>query len=115
MTTLKLEWPVESFDQEIAELTFRKPTGKDLRACGFPFIILTAGDDEQGGVLPQAGPIAKYVTRLAGVSMSAVDKMSVNDLFQATQIIMDFFGEEAGSSTRNAASNTTTTSPDSGE
>ena len=117
MTTLALSQPVESFGKTITEITFREPKGGDMIPCGSPFMIVQREDEDGDGVVPIPGSIAKYVSRLTGLTPGAVKDLSAYDFMEATQIVIGFFGEAptgpAGAAPR-AGSTSATNSPDSG-
>jgi hypothetical protein len=91
MTTLKLRKPIKAHGEEIAELTFREPTGKDIREIGVPFALASGGDGE-GVAVFNSSVIARYVSRLANVPTSSVDQMSAIDWRNAMAIVNGFFG-----------------------
>lgn len=114
MTTLVLKKPVESFGKSVAEITFRELKGGDLIPCGSPFMLVQRDDEDGDGVLPMPGAIAKYITRLTGLTPGAVKDMSAPDFMEATQIVIGFFGEEPSGSAPRDGSISPTKSPASG-
>jgi hypothetical protein len=80
-------------DTEIAELELREMTGKDIIDVGFPYLI---GVDGGGELKIQASVIVKYVSRLAAVPPSVVEKLSPSDITGLTGVVMGFFGQSAG-------------------
>ncbi|MDA8498779.1 phage tail assembly protein [Citrobacter sp. Igbk 17] len=91
MKEIKLSKSVRAHGDELYVLELREPTGKDVRELGFPY---TASGD--AGVKMDAGVIAKYISRLAGVPPSSVDEMQPSDLNTISWEIVGFF---LGSST----------------
>lgn len=86
MKEIKLSKSVRAHGDELHVLELREPTGKDVRELGFPY---TASGD--AGVKMDAGVIAKYVSRLAGVPSSSVDEMQPSDLNTISWEIVGFF------------------------
>lgn len=86
MKEIKLSKPVRAHGEDIHILEIREPTGKDVRELGFPYT--TTGD---AGVKLDAGVVAKYVSRLAGVPPSSVDEMSPADLNNLSWEVASFF------------------------
>lgn len=90
--TYKLSKPVMHGDNEIAELELREMTGKDIIELGFPYLIIAEG----GGELKiQVSVIMKYVSRLAAVPPSVIEKLSPSDITGLTGVVMLFFGQSA--------------------
>ncbi|MBC6499942.1 phage tail assembly protein [Citrobacter freundii] len=86
MKEIKLSKSVRAHGDELYVLELREPTGKDVRELGFPY---TASGD--AGVKMDAGVIAKYISRLAGVPPSSVDEMQPSDLNTISWEIVGFF------------------------
>lgn len=87
--TIKLTKPVTAHGQEVGELTLREPTTKDVRELGFPYAIDIEG---QSRLIFDANVVAKYVVKLAGIPMGAVDQLQLSD-FQVLQgAVQSFFG-----------------------
>lgn len=98
--TVKLKKPVDWHKEEVTEVTFREPVGKDLIQCGTPFDMYVPDDDGAGLKLARvnAGCIAKLIAR-CGTSQSGsvlgsgfVDKLSVDDFTSCQNEILAFFG-----------------------
>lgn len=89
--TLSLTAPIEAHGETISILTFRPPTGRDIRECGLPFVL---GQSDAGHTSKFDGAtIARYISKLAGIPTSSVDKLSAPDFLAATGIIGGFFAE----------------------
>ena len=93
MTALKLSKPIKAHGEDVAELAFREPTGKDLRTCGMPYSMLDR--DGAVGLVIDAGAVAKLISALAGIPTSSVDQLSARDFQEATNVIVGFFGPGA--------------------
>jgi hypothetical protein len=85
MTKVVLKRPIQAHGEEVKELTFREPMGADIIACGYPLLL---GNDT---VTPEAGAIAKYISRLADIPAGAVAKLSASDFNNCWQAIIPFF------------------------
>ena len=85
-TTFTLSRPIAHGSTEITELEFRTPSTKDVNELGMPFRL-------NADLLPDPVPAvcAKYISRLAGIPPSVVDKIDVMDYMQLLYIIMNFF------------------------
>lgn len=94
--TVKLSAPIEAHGETLQELTLREPNGKDLRTIGMPYRI----GAEDGSITVDAGVVARHISALAGVPLSAVDKMPAGDWGAALSAVLGFFGmAPAGGST----------------
>lgn len=83
---IALSRPVKAYDETVQTLTLRKPTGKDVRAIGFPYKLV--GDDS---VVLRADAIAAYIVALANVPMSSVDQLDPSDMNALGWAIARFF------------------------
>lgn len=84
---LILTTPIKFGDEELTKLTMKKPTVREIREFGFPYTI---GEDVK--IIPSI--CAKYISRLAGIPMSVVDGMSLEDFQKACVEVVYFFGQE---------------------
>ncbi len=87
MTKVVLRKSIQAHGEEVRELTFREPEGADIIACGYP---LQMGN---GTATPDAGAVAKYISRLAGIPAGAVGKLAAADFNACMQAIIPFFGD----------------------
>jgi len=90
---LTLSTPIRAHgDDNLLELSFRPPTGKDVRVLGLPYAL---GQDGQGKstVGVDTGVVARYIVELAQIPLSSVDQMSARDLSRAVGVVMGFFGD----------------------
>lgn len=78
--------PVEQGEQVYEKLSFREPTGKELRSIGLPITAAKEIKMEQ---------VCQYISALAAVPPSVVDKMAAKDIVQMLPIIIGFFGDGA--------------------
>jgi Phage tail assembly chaperone proteins, E, or 41 or 14 len=108
-TTVKLTTPVEAYGDQITEITFRPPTGKDIRKTGLPNNTV----QEEGVTVSRVDmeAIAKLIILLGNVPSGTVDAMTIVDYMACAKAVSDFFGtsEETKTSSRDI-----TTSPGSG-
>ena len=85
-SVVTLSAPIKAHDQEISQLTLRRPTGKDVREMGYPYKL-----DASQAVILQSGVIAAYVARLADIPPSSVDLLDPVDLNALGLEIVGFF------------------------
>jgi hypothetical protein len=88
MSVLKLKTPIIAHGVTISELTFRKPVGKDLILCGYPFKITGRGNEVQRSTDMQS--VAGLISELAQIPPSSVGSMSWDDLQEAMGIVLGF-------------------------
>lgn len=88
---MQLTTPVMAFGAAIKELTFRKPTAKDVRLHGYPFKIETTSE---GSMIQHmnAGSIANLAAALGNVPLDAIDQLTPEDFMAVTGEILNFFG-----------------------
>jgi len=84
-----LSKPIQAHDEDISEVTFREPTGKDTARCGVVFNVTTDGDQ----LVIAAGPMHKMIAALAGIPISSVDQMSGKDWNTCAMVILPLFVE----------------------
>ena len=85
---LTLLQPINAHGQDVTTLTIRPPTGKDLRTCGYPFII-----GNEGVQIIDAAAIAKLLANCAQIPPSSVDQLSPADWTSGMTAIISFFGQ----------------------
>ncbi|MBI3452934.1 MAG: phage tail assembly protein [Rhodospirillales bacterium] len=93
MVAYLLRSPVEIGSEKIEKLEIREPTGDDIVACGYPFVIHSGGP--VAAMQPDASVVAKYISRLAGVPPSTVGKLKPVDWQGCMQVVLLFFGDSA--------------------
>lgn len=90
-TVVQLAKPVSAHGEDVSQLTLREPTVEDQMDLGQPFLIIV-GDGETG-VKIQNKVVAAYVVRLAGVPLSTVKKLSIDEFQKCQAVVMGFFGK----------------------
>jgi len=93
MSKITLSKPIMAHDKEITEIELREPTGEDVIALGYPYLIIIGDSDEQAMEL-RPKVIARYVSRLGGIPPSSLNKVSPADFSGMTGVVMSFFGVE---------------------
>ena len=89
-TTIQLAQPIRAHGEDVSELTLREPTVKDSMDLGQPFLVILGDGDT--GIRIQQKVIGQYIVRLAGIPMSSVEAMSLNDFSAAQAVVLGFFG-----------------------
>lgn len=89
--TLDLSVPVQAHGETVARLSFRAPTGRDIRAAGLPYRLAADGE-----VLVDAAAMHRMIVALAAVPPSTVDAMAAADWQAAMAVVLGFFGSAAG-------------------
>lgn len=84
--TFTLSQSVKHGAEELFELTFREPTPNDVNELGLPY-RLNADLTTQ----PIPAVCAKYISRLAGIPTSVVDKLSLSDYTMLLYLVVAFF------------------------
>jgi len=87
MTTVALKKPITAHGEDVTVLTFKEPTGQEIIECGYPMRIA------DGGVIPETGSIAKYISKLASVPPSSVRQLGPDDFNACMSAVLGFFGE----------------------
>lgn len=83
--TIPLAKPVQAHGKALAELTLRRPTGKDLRICGHVYKLTADGE-----IAVQAPAMHRMIAELAGVPPSAIDLLDGADWEAASQTVLGF-------------------------
>lgn len=84
---MELTVPVKFGEEEITELNFKRPSGKQILEVGFPFSM-----DIDGSMSMKSKICMKYISLCASIPMSVVEKMDPVDLMAASGEIVGFFG-----------------------
>lgn len=96
MSVYKLSTPIKAYGDEVTEVTLRSATTADARAIGaLPYAVV----GEEGAVQLALAVCAKYIARLAGIPLSAVDQIPLADFHaMAWEVAQDFLAQaQAGS------------------
>ena len=92
-----LTTPIEIAGKEVPELDLKEERldTKLIKRLGFPF---TVGADLTPA--PRPSVCADYISRLAAISPSEVEKLSPRDFMAICWALISFFGEQAGSTSQ---------------
>ncbi len=88
--TIKLSKPVKAHDEEVSEITLRKPVPKDVMELGSPQLLVPSADGESAGVEIRAKVVGRYICRLASIPMNSVEALEIADFMKAQGVIMNF-------------------------
>lgn len=95
---LVLNKPITVHGEELIELELREPTGDEVCALGFPYLLHI--DDGKTAIELRPKIIRAYISKLAGVPPSSLAGMQAADISAATGVVMGFFGmDQAGEKT----------------
>jgi hypothetical protein len=85
--------PVHVLTGMVSSFTLRDPTGKDMAEAGYPTRF-----DSVGNTTIDARVMTRFIARLAGVPVTAVEEMSGADWNRCALEVMDFLGGGAAES-----------------
>jgi hypothetical protein len=85
--------PILAHGEEVSEIELREPTGKDVMELGFPYLVIISDGDDQA-IEVRAKVVGKYVSRLAGIPPSSLEKVSPEDFSMLMGVVLGFFGKE---------------------
>lgn len=84
---IKLAIPIKAHDEELTELTLRRPTVQEVRAIkSLPYKI-----DQNDEVSLDMDASAKYIAVCAGIPPTSVNQLDLSDLHTASWAIARFF------------------------
>jgi hypothetical protein len=87
VTTYKLAAPIQAHDQEVLELTLRRPTVAEVRAIkALPYKI-----DKNEDVSLDLDVSAKYIAICAGIPSPSVNQLDLADLNKLAWAVSGFF------------------------
>lgn len=87
VTTYKLAAPIQAHDQEVLELTLRRPTVAEVRTIkALPYKI-----DKNEDVSLDMEAAAKYIAICAGIPSPSVNQLDLVDLNNLAWAISGFF------------------------
>ena len=94
---IELKKPIKIAGQEITELDLveERLSTKLIKQLGFPFIL---GPDL--APIPRSAICADYISRLAAISPSEVEKLGPQDFMTITWALISFFVEQEGSTSQ---------------
>ncbi|MNJ37462.1 hypothetical protein D3C77_322800 [compost metagenome] len=89
--TIKLAAPVKAHDEELTELTLRRPTVQEVRAIkAMPYKL-----DSNEEVSLDAEAAAKYIAVCAAIPPSTVNQLDLSDFNTLSWRIVSFFSSAA--------------------
>ncbi len=92
LVVLTLAKPVMALGEDILELRFRAPTGKDLIELGNPVSVNVYSDDPIQTVKVDWSIMGRMMSRLAGVPLTTIEALPPNVLTKAaTELSPAFF------------------------
>jgi len=91
MSTLKLTKPIEAHGEKIDTLNFRDAEGADLRVAGSPVYVVDNRDNTSSTKFDH-GALAIYISRLAQIPPTAVDKLPPADWNAAKNEVLRLLG-----------------------
>ncbi|WP_323115430.1 phage tail assembly protein [Pseudomonas guariconensis] len=84
---IKLSAPIKAHDEEITELSLRRPTVQEVRAIkSLPYKI-----DQNDEISLDMDTCAKYIAVCAGIPASSVNQLDLADLHSASWAVARFF------------------------
>lgn len=83
-----LSKPIKAHNDEMSSITITKPTGKDVRELGMPFVT-----NADGELVIKPGIVAKYIESIAGIPMSSIDQLEPADYLALCGAVSGFFQE----------------------
>ncbi len=87
---MQLSKPITAHGEEITEIEFSEPTGKQVIEIGLPYSMSSDSD-----ISLKMALVCRYITALGKIPPSAVAQMSPPDLNSAAWVVAGFFiGEE---------------------
>lgn len=84
---IKLASPIKAHDEELTELTLRRPTVQEVRAIkSLPYKI-----DQNDEISLDMDTCAKYIAVCAGIPASSVNQLDLSDLHTCSWAVARFF------------------------
>ena len=93
-----LSKPIEAHGEKVKALELKEPTGEDLMACGLPYSLGLPDEDSDASSTMgfNTHACAKLISRMAGIPLGSIKKMSAPDFQRAiTDGVMPFFNPES--------------------
>lgn len=89
--TVKLTSPVEVAGETISEVTLREPTAAECRRFGDPYTGIVGATGETRAITHDNDVYFQYITKLAQLPPSTIDKMSARDFTAVRNAVFSFF------------------------
>lgn len=84
---IKLSAPIKAHDEDVTELSLRRPTVQEVRAIkSLPYKI-----DQNDEISLDMDTCAKYIAVCAGIPASSVNQLDLSDLHTASWVVARFF------------------------
>ena len=101
--TVQLQAPVQAHGEEVATLTFREPTTKDVMELGQCTLLIPSSDGTSVDIEVRTKLVGQYIVRLCGVPMSTVHSLSLQDFNRCQAVVMGFFGSGDGEESKTSS------------
>lgn len=88
-TIVPLRKAIKAHGETLSALTLRRPTGKDIAACGNPRLFIRR--DKMLVVEVDTAVIHSYISHLGNIPPSSVDTIDVSDWGDVQESVLDFF------------------------
>lgn len=86
--------PYNAYGDEVRKIRLRRPTGMDLRKCGYPMrAVLNPDTQQMDGLDFVPSNIAKLIVALSNppLPMSTVDSLELDDYEKCSKLVCSFF------------------------
>jgi hypothetical protein len=90
MKTIKLTIPIEAHGETLTELTLKELNTAAIIRCGMPVDIENVEGKQVTTV--KTDVMSKYISVLAGIPISSVEKLDIKDFMTLINQVSDFFG-----------------------
>lgn len=97
---IHLSQPITAHGEELRELRLRRPTVKELREAGAPYLILNVGTGS--GVVPNYDACGRLIEKICNIPPSAVDQLDPADFDEACLRLMGFTKRPASAAASDA-------------
>lgn len=93
---INLSKPIKAYDEELNELTLRRPTVQEVKAIkALPYHFGSSGE-----IVPDADIAVRYVPVCAGIPLSSVEQLDLFDLNTVVWQVVSFFIKPASATSK---------------
>ena len=87
-TVIELAAPIMAGGESLTQLRLRRPSVKELRECGQPYMIVSGGGG--GGVQADYQACARLIAAICAIPLPAVDQLDAADFDEAALVLVGF-------------------------
>jgi hypothetical protein len=102
--TIRLEEPVQAWENKVSELVLEPPTGRAILQAGYPFSTVIEAHTGNRRQIVDMAAMRLLIAHCAKVPESTIDALQAVDIYQAVEAMKIFFHRTASGNSSSESS-----------